>query len=187
MDCTGAPQIPQNFSVPDSKLPHDAQASACADGIDGFTSTEGGIFCTSVSGEESATFKRHLLQNLSPVLMRLPHDLHNLGPAGCGYCCAEGGTSNFRDEVGEGCFAILPELTPHIPQNFPFSVSGKPQDAHILPEARAGISGSGRTVGFCSPVGDPQIPQYFSSRSSGLPQELQVTWMTDSGTTCKDD
>lgn len=143
VNCTGFPQIPQNFSVPDSGLPHDAQTCGGVGGTCCVTPAEVGWFCTTVAGESSTPF-------------------------------------------ASGIFALQPASAPHIPQNFPFSKSGEPQDAHPLAGAGAGISGSGSAAGGCSPAGDPHIPQYFSSGLNGLLQELQSSCAAGSTGTCGD-
>jgi hypothetical protein len=83
-------------------------------------------------------------------------------------------------DTGGGGGAILLTLAPHTPQNLPVSPSGEPQDAHILTGAGTDIRGAGGVGMGCFPAGDPQIPQYFSSGPTGMPQELQSARTTGS-------
>ena len=88
------------------------------------------------------------------------------------------------DTGGGGAILLAP--APHTPQNLPFSGSGEPQDAHMLSGAGTDMPGAGGVGRGCSPAGDPQIPQYFSSGPTGLPQELQSARTTGSAGTFRD-
>lgn len=79
-DTTGAPQIPQNFSIPLTGLPQDLHKGREPGG--GVTSVVMTLGITGGTGTASATFARHLLQNLSPGLITYPHDRHNRVPVG---------------------------------------------------------------------------------------------------------
>jgi hypothetical protein len=90
---------------------------------------------------------------------------------------------NLGGEDNGGGGAILLILAPHTPQNLPFSATGEPQDAQILTAAGAEIPEAGGAGSGCSPAGDPQIPQYFSSGLRGLPQSRQSARTTGSACT----
>jgi hypothetical protein len=122
-------------------------------------------------------------QNSSVPDSGLPHDQQTFIAAGCGGCRGKN-VSIFGKGVCELGFAILSELAPHMPHNFPVSKSGEPHMVHTRDRADVRISCLCGTVISCSPWGDPQIPQYFSSGFIGLPHDLQTSGMTSSGGTC---
>jgi hypothetical protein len=100
-------------------------------------------------------------QNSSVPDSGFPHERQILIMAGGG-CRSAGDVLIFGAGSGEWGFAVLSELAPHIPQNFPVSKSSGPHEVHTRGGADVGISGSGCTVRSCSLMGDPHIPQNFS-------------------------